>query len=141
MKATIPWASAFLGIALTASPSPPLIYTYYSPVYQTPLQVAPDACGPGFYAVCPNGVVYRPNYYLAAARNAFCTHDRPGSSRLSPLTPYVRSPRGFLQRGRENMEDQMRRNQRPALWCLEAAVQRETNKPGHTAGFFVCFLV
>jgi hypothetical protein len=35
---------------------------YRSPALYTPLGYAPDACGPGFYTVCPNGIAFGPNY-------------------------------------------------------------------------------
>jgi hypothetical protein len=37
---------------------------YRAPAFKTPLGYAPDACGPGFYTVCPNGYCYGPNYCL-----------------------------------------------------------------------------
>jgi len=77
--------------------------------------VAADACGPGFYAVCPNGVIYGPNYCLRPPGVPYY----PTPVLVQPIPtfpshPYVRSPRDFFM-WRENMEDQTRRNQRPAL--------------------------
>src|SRR5437764_10155543 len=62
MKATVPWTSAVLATALTASLAS--AQTYCSPVLNVPLQVGPDACGPGFYTVCRDGSAFGPNYWL-----------------------------------------------------------------------------
>jgi hypothetical protein len=114
MKATIPWAGALLSAALAA----PLFSAepYYSPVFHIPLRVAPDACGPGFYTVGPYGMVYGPNYWLRPAAEPF-NGMLPPASNYGPhisTNPNVRSPRDFFM-WRENMEDQMRRDLRPAL--------------------------
>ena len=118
MKATVSFSAALLVSVLATS----LAHAdpYYSPVFHTPLPVAPDACGPGFYAVCPNGVVYGPNYWLRPPWEPFNGPAFPMGARPSkppvgfPSHPYVRGPRDFFM-WRENMEDQLRRVQRPAL--------------------------
>jgi hypothetical protein len=87
---------------------------YYSPVFHTPLPPAPDTCGPGFYAACPNGMIYGPNYWL---RPSWAPYNGPAASMPQanfPFHPYVRGPRDFFM-WQENMQDQLHRNQRPAL--------------------------
>ena len=115
MKATLLWAGALLGTALAASLAS--ADPYYSPVFRTPLHTAPDAFGPGFYAACPGGMVYGPNYWLRPAGEPF-NGPGPGAGQSSSpafiFHPYARSPRDFFM-WRENMEDQMRRDLRPAL--------------------------
>jgi hypothetical protein len=44
---------------------------YRAPAYKVPLGFAPDACGPGFYTVCPNGYCFGPNYYVYPPCPAF----------------------------------------------------------------------
>jgi hypothetical protein len=114
MRATIPWAGAILGTALAAA-----VVTaepYCSPVFHVPLPVAPDACGPGFYTVGHYGMVYGPNYWLVPPAEPFNGLLPPPYNHGPRITtnPYVRSPRDFFM-WRENMEDQMRRELRPAL--------------------------
>jgi hypothetical protein len=73
----------------------------------------------------PNGVVYGPNYWFRPPGEPFngsTTDAAPTSSPWGrarrvptyPSHPYVRGPRDFFM-WRENMEDQMRREQRPVL--------------------------
>ena len=127
MKATILWAGALLATALAASLAS--ADPYCSPVFHVPLPPAPDACGPGFYTVGPCGMVYGPNYWLRPPWEPFNGYYSPpykgapmaaGPGLPGPLPvkfpthPYVRGPRDFFM-SRENMEDQMRRDQRPAL--------------------------
>jgi hypothetical protein len=149
MKATVLWLSALAGTGLTASITS--AWTYCSPVLHVPLPAAPDACGPGFYTVCPNGTAFGPNYWLRPPCDPFNGHfktvtmnagqkmmaDKLGipfnpaynphltapygspaplgaTPSAFPTHPYVRGPRDFFM-WRENMEDQMRRDQRPSL--------------------------
>ena len=116
MNASIRCAGALLGIALAASIAS--AQTYCSPVFHVPLRPAPDACGPGYYAANANGMVYGPNYWVRPPWEPF---NGPmfnvGQGNISPTFPshpYVRSPRDFFM-WRDNMEDQMRREQRPVL--------------------------
>ena len=117
MKATVRCTGALVGTLLAAS----IAYAdpYYSPVFHTPLPVAPDACGPGYYAVARNGMVYGPNYWLRPSWEPFNGPAAPPMGMQSPQVrfpyhPYARGPRDFFM-WRENMEDQLRRAQRPAL--------------------------
>ena len=115
MKTLIPWASALLGTALAAALAS--ADTYYSPVFRAPLPLAPDACGPGFYTAGPCGMVYGPNYWLRPPGEPFNGPAFPFGQKSGPsypTHPYVRGPRDFFM-WRENMEDQMRPDLRPAL--------------------------
>ena len=111
MKALVSGLGASLVIALTTSLAS--AGTYYSPVFGTPLTPAPNTYGPGFYVICPNGVVYGPNYCLRPPELPFGPVFTPPMTAF-PSHPYARSPRDFFM-WRENMEDQARRNQRPNL--------------------------
>ena len=115
MKATIPWAGALLGITLAAS----LVsaQNYWPAGYHVPRPAAPDACGPGFYSVNPGGAIYGPNYWLRPPGEPFNGLPLPAREYRGPsypAHPYARGPRDFFM-WRENMEDQMRRDQRPVL--------------------------
>ena len=143
MKATRLWAGTLLATALTASLAS--AQTYCSPVFKYPLPAAPDACGPGFYTVCPDGTVFGPNWCLRPPCGPFNgilpgphvgqkmmsdqlgvpympprapynlpTFGQPPQANAFPYHPYVRSPRDFFM-WRENMDEQLRRDQRPAL--------------------------
>jgi len=59
MKSINVWLGPVLGLLSAAGVSQAW---YRSPALQTPLGYAPDACGPGFYTVCPNGYAFGPNY-------------------------------------------------------------------------------
>ncbi len=113
MKATVSWAGALLGFALTGSLAS-AGGVYYSPVFNTPLTPAPNTYGPGFYVMCPNGVVYGPNYCLRPPELPYGPVQMSPAIQAFPSHPYARGPRDFFM-WRENMEDQMRRNQRPNL--------------------------
>jgi hypothetical protein len=116
MKATISWAGALLATALTAS-----FAAADWPPYYGPAGAGPNC---GYYSAAPNGVVYGPNYWFRPPGEPFngSTYDAaPAPSRgrgrrvpTYPSHPYVRGPRDFFM-WRENMEDQMRREQRPVL--------------------------
>jgi hypothetical protein len=116
MKATIRCAGVLLGTVLAAAHAS--ADTYWSPVYRAPHPVAPDACGPGFYAVGPCGAVYGPNYWLRPAGEPFVGYPTPPARQFQgpsyPTHPFARGPRDFFM-WRENLEDQMRREQRPNL--------------------------
>ncbi len=115
MKATVFSTGAFLGLALTASLAS-AGGVYYSPVFNTPLAQAPNTYGPGFYVICPNGVVYGPNYCLRPPELPYAPPIATPTQAIPafPSHPYARSPRDFFM-WRENMEDQLRRTQRPNL--------------------------
>lgn len=114
MKATVRSLAIFiftLAAASFAQADP-----YCSPVFHVPLPPAPDTSGPGFYTYCPNGMIYGPGYWL---RPAWAPYNGPAAPFMGQQNPfryheYVRGPRDFFM-WRENMEDQMRRSQRPAL--------------------------
>jgi hypothetical protein len=124
MKATFPRIGILLAAALT--PALASAQTFCSPVFQVPLPAGPDARGPGFYSACPSGMVYGPNYWLRPPTEPFNgpmifigqqimaqqMQQKPPTS--FPNNPYIRSPRDFFM-WRENMEDQVRRESRPAL--------------------------
>jgi hypothetical protein len=121
MKATISWAGALLATALTAS----FAAADYWPPYYGPAVTGANCYGSGYYAVAPNGVVYGPNYWFRPPGEPFngstcdaapapSTRGRGRRAPTYPSHPYVRGPRDFFM-WRENMEDQMRREQRPVL--------------------------
>ncbi len=115
MKATVIWAGALVGLALSTTSA--FAFGNGSPVFFTPYPVAPDACGPGFYAACPNGMVYGPNYYLRPPGSPYSGPAMGMPAAPAPafqFNPYVRGPRDFFM-WRENMEDQLNRSRRPAL--------------------------
>ncbi len=63
MKATVSCAGALLLISALPLPARSQCYgPYYSPALGTQIPCAPNACGPGFYTICPNGTAYGPNY-------------------------------------------------------------------------------
>jgi hypothetical protein len=135
MKATVAWAAPLAGLLLAASSAQA---QYYSPVTKQPLGYAPDAYGPGYYVMCPDGQIIGPNYWLRPCFEPF-QGVRPtvtpvrsmgpngptwqfqtnGPQRpqqngdLFRYNPFVRSPRDFFM-FRENMEE-LARTTRPAL--------------------------
>ena len=121
MLSRIRSAGTFVVLSMAASAAP--AQTFCSPVFHVPLPQAPDARGPGFYAACPNGGLYGPNYCLRPPTEPFQgpmflvgQNQNMGQGNMGsfPSHPYVRGPRDFFM-WRENMEDQMRREQRPVL--------------------------
>ena len=75
MRALVRCGGGLTGLLLAASVS--LGQHWIHPVTRAPILPAPDACGPGWYAPGPQGMVYGPNYYLVtpwAPHNGF----RPG---------------------------------------------------------------
>jgi hypothetical protein len=114
MKATVPWAGVLLGTALTASlVSAPFAFAdpYYPPALAGP---STGACGPGCYASGSAGRV--PQYWFRPTGEPLTPYF-PAINKCGPYYvthPYVRGPRDFFM-WRENMEDQMRRVQRPTL--------------------------
>jgi hypothetical protein len=63
------WLAPLLGLLAAAGISQAW---YRAPAFKTPLGFAPDACGPGFYTVCPNGTAFGPNYCLYPRCQPFC---------------------------------------------------------------------
>jgi hypothetical protein len=61
MKATSAWTAPLAALLLAASSASA---QYMAPVSKRPLGYAPDAFGPGFYVVCPDGQTVGPNYCL-----------------------------------------------------------------------------
>ena len=126
MRATAPCLGALLALGLTASAG---FSQYYTPARHTPLGYAPDACGGGFYTVCPDGTAFGPNYNVRPPFQPFQGYG-PGSlpgrggfggggmgappPPVFRYHPYVRSPRDFFMWG-DMMEDQIARERRPAL--------------------------
>lgn len=62
MRGLVLWGGGLTGLLLTASLSCGQYLLH--PVSRLPILPAPDACGPGWYGVGTDGVVYGPNYYL-----------------------------------------------------------------------------
>jgi hypothetical protein len=66
--------------------------------------MAPDACGPGYYVVCPQGQSYGPNYWLRPAGLPFngILPPTPWANQGAPpppyfgTHPYARSPRDYF---------------------------------------------
>jgi len=130
MKSTMRWAVPLLGVVLTASAAPA---QYVAPVTHRPLGYAPDACGPGFYVMCPDGTIIGPNYCLRPPFEPFQgvrpmvipirtqngwqfqtqAAQQPATTDAFPYHPFVRGPRDFFM-FRENMEE-LARQTRPAL--------------------------
>lgn len=130
MTATRIWAGSLAGMLLLVSSASA---QYVSPVTGRPLGYAPDACGPGFYVLCPDGTTLGPNYYLRPCfqpfqgvtprvipiqRNGnweFQTQPQAPQPQADayPYHPFVRGPRDFFM-FRENMEE-MARGMRPSL--------------------------
>ena len=125
MRATASCLGALFALGLTASAG---FSQYYSPVHRTPLPYAPDACGGGFYSVCPDGTVYGPNYNLRPPFQPFQGYGPAGTSGRGGFgagmgapqqpvfryNPYVRGPRDFFMWG-DMMDEQTARERRPAL--------------------------
>ena len=96
--------------ASTASADP-----YCAPAFRVPLPSGPDARGPGFYAACPGGMVYGPNYWLRPPTEpfngpVFLVGQKIMSEKLGaqaapppafPTNPYIRGPRKLLHVARE----------------------------------------
>src|SRR5262249_49514690 len=58
-----PFLGTLLGIGLFASAGHSQYpVTFITPVFRQPIPSAPDACGPGWYTVCPDGTAFGPNY-------------------------------------------------------------------------------
>ena len=68
MKPSLPWAGALLSLGLAATLAQAQVYTNRYPIahpyYNYYTRRAPDAMGPGFYAVNEYGGVYGPIHYL-----------------------------------------------------------------------------
>src|SRR5437879_4442175 len=100
MKASLPWAGSLAGIVLAAALAS--AEPYCAPAFHVPLVPAPDAWGPGFYAACPNGMVYGPNYWLQPSTPPFngpffAVGQKIMAEKMSPppafpTHPYVRGP-------------------------------------------------
>ena len=98
------WLAALLtlGLATTACAQ------VCAPALHQPLGIAPDACGPGFYAAGPYGMVYGPNYYLrppwppylfvppGASTGGFGPGGPGGANAVFPTHPFARGPRDFF---------------------------------------------
>jgi hypothetical protein len=70
------------------------------PYYFGPPQ-APDACGPGWYNVGPQGMVYGPNYWLRPPYLPWnglvpAPSGGQGASPAFPTHPYARGPRDYF---------------------------------------------
>lgn len=128
MRATNSWAGAIATALFVVSSASaqysPVTGQYHAPVSHAPLGFAPDACGPGFYLLCPNGQTVGPNYCLRPCFEPFqgirppvaCVNGQftaQGTAQY-PYHPWARSPRDFFM-FRENMEDQLSRQNRPSL--------------------------
>jgi hypothetical protein len=131
MRATKSWAGALASACILASTASaqyvvPVAAPGYAPVLRTPLGIAPDACGPGYYVYCPNGQTIGPNYYLRPCFEPFqgvrptvyqvnggltCLPQREAQY---PYHPFARGPRDFFM-FRENMDEQHGRQARPNL--------------------------
>ncbi|MCS7047455.1 MAG: hypothetical protein NZO58_13945 [Gemmataceae bacterium] len=127
MKATIVWFAAFASACwLTGSAAAqyhPLPGQAYAPVSKQPLGHAPNTCQPGFYVVNPAGQIIGPNYYLrpcfgpfqGVLPNVYELEQLAGRREAQyPYHPFARSPRDFFM-FRENLEEELRRQQRPSL--------------------------
>ena len=83
-KATIAWTASLAGVLLATSFAQAQYYApyaqvqYVSPVTQQPLGYAPDAYGPGYYVMAPDGQMIGPNYWL-----------RPGFEPFKGVRPTV----------------------------------------------------
>jgi hypothetical protein len=78
-----------------------------APALRQPLGIAPDACGPGFYAPGPTGMIYGPNYYLQPPWPPYTfplgqgggmggPGGMGGGPAAFPTHPFARSPRDFF---------------------------------------------
>ena len=132
MTATKSWAgaiaSALLVVSSASAQYSPVTGQHHAPVSRAPLGYAPDACGPGFYLLCPNGQTIGPNYCLRPCFEPFqgirpCVYQKDGKFVVAPQQrpeaqypyhPWARGPRDFFM-FRENMEEQMSRQGRPTL--------------------------
>jgi hypothetical protein len=116
MKATVLWAGSLLAIALATPIS--LAGPYDSPGF--PANGSPSELGG---ACAPKGHLFSfkhradvPQYWFRPTGEPMIPFS-PAINCLGPYYvthPYVRGPRDFFM-WRENMEDQMRREQRPVL--------------------------
>ena len=109
MNQCVPWAGALLASALAASLA---FADYYPPV---DAGCSPGACGPG--SILKHGWRSQPPSYWFRPTGEPLTPYSPAINGLGPYYvthPYVRGPRDFFM-WRENMEDQLRREQRPVL--------------------------
>ena len=111
MKATVPWASALLGITLTAALALADPYSY---------PALPDTTsgtmGHGFHLFGRGHSGNVPSYWFRPTGEPVTPYF-PVINNCGPYYvthPYVRGPRDFFM-WRENLEDQMRRDVRPAL--------------------------
>ena len=84
------------GLLLTASVS--FGYTWIHPVTRQPIMPAPDATGPGWYAVGPEGMVYGPNYYLQPPWQPFNGH-LPGATGQAIMAARCGGPWNGMQQG------------------------------------------
>ena len=139
MIATRSWAgalaSALLCVSAASAQYSPVTGQYHSPVSRVPLGIAPDACGPGYYCVCPDGQVFGPNYCVRPCFEPFqgirpCVYPVQGGRFVVsppppqqqqrsqeaqfPYHPFARGPRDFFM-VRDNMEEQQGRQARPNL--------------------------
>jgi hypothetical protein len=95
------WLAAVLAACLSATAQAQVC----APALHQPLGFAPDACGPGFYAAGPYGMVYGPNYYLRPPWPPYLFvppgpggfgAGGPGGQAVFPTHPFARGPRDFF---------------------------------------------
>jgi len=99
------WLAALIALGLAA----PAHAQVCAPALRQPLGFAPDACGPGFYAANPYGMVYGPNYYLRPPWPPYTFQPGqqgpgggpggpggPGGIPAFPTHPFARGPRDFF---------------------------------------------
>jgi hypothetical protein len=96
------WLSALLVLGLSGTAQAQVC----APALRQPLGFAPDACGPGFYAAGPTGMVYGPNYYLVPPWSPYPFAPfgpggpggpgGMGGTAVFPTHPFARSPRDFF---------------------------------------------
>jgi hypothetical protein len=93
------WLAALFALGLAA----PANAQVCAPALRQPLGIAPDACGPGFYAAGPYGMVYGPNYYLRppwppcqGGPGGPGGFGGPGGPAAFPTHPFARGPRDFF---------------------------------------------
>jgi hypothetical protein len=129
MKATV----CCLGAVLLAGLSSSAVFAQGYPPHPYAYPSAPDACGPGFYAVNEYGAPYGPNYNLYPGFPPFngarpCVGGGgPGGPGGFPTHPFARSPRDFFMWTEAN-EDAISRLRLPAL--VPVAVPLPAPVPG-----------
>jgi hypothetical protein len=111
MNRSIPWAGALLLSALASSLA--CADPYYPPGFTGSM---PGACGPDCSTSGHRWRSQPPNYWFRPTGEPITPYF-PSINGCGPYYvthPYVRGPRDFFM-WRENMEDQLRREQRPTL--------------------------